>query len=112
MNPANLCKAIQTRLKDELSQTLYADNAVRIERIVSQGHCSADGLWYDQDEDEFVALLTGSARLEFQEPEDEIDMQAGDWLVIPAHRRHRVVETAADEDSVWLAVFIKQTAPD
>ena len=57
---------------------LYADSArslseridilrqtpgVRVERIVSWGRCSPPGFWYDQDEDEWVALLSGSARL-------------------------------------------------
>jgi cupin 2 domain-containing protein len=31
-------------------------------------------------------------------------MQSGDWLVIPAHCRHRVAWTDKDEATVWLVV--------
>ena len=56
----------------------------RIERIVSQGHASPEGFWYDQDEPEWVALLQGAAELEFEDGRRH-SMGAGDWLAIPAH---------------------------
>jgi cupin 2 domain-containing protein len=34
-------------------------------------------------------------------------MKAGDWINIPAHRKHRVEWTTPDEKTVWVAVFYK-----
>ena len=63
---------------------------MRIERIVSTGQASPPGFWYDQPDDEFVVLLTGAARLRFEDGDVTIDMKPGDWVEIPAHVRHRV----------------------
>ena len=76
----------------------------RIERIVSEGHVSPEGFWYDQDEPEWVALLQGTAELEFEDGRRH-PMEAGDWLAIPAHERHRVAYTSSAPPCVWLAVF-------
>lgn len=82
----------------ESVDTLLQKETVRIERIVSN---RASTQWFDQDEDEWVVLLKGSATIEF---EDEMsEMSAGDTLYIKAHRRHRVVSTS--ENALWLAVF-------
>ena len=40
--------------KDELFTTLLDAASVRIERIVSHGHASPEGFWYDHDQAEFV----------------------------------------------------------
>jgi len=32
-------------------------------------------------------------------------MKAGDFIIIPAHRKHRVEWTSPDEPTVWLVVF-------
>ena len=77
---------------------------LRIERIVSEGHVSPEGFWYDQDEPEWVALLQGTAELEFEDGR-RYPMGAGDWLAIPAHERHRVAHTSSDPPCIWLAVF-------
>ena len=73
----------------------------RVERIVSHGHASAPGDWYDQDGDEWVVLLAGDAVLRFERGGD-VALKAGDWIAIPAHSRHRVESTSAD--ALWLAV--------
>jgi cupin 2 domain-containing protein len=77
---------------------------VRIERIVSTGQASPAGFWYDQPDDEFVVLLSGSAVLRFEEGDRLMPMAPGDWVEIAAHVRHRVEETDRDRPSVWLAV--------
>jgi cupin 2 domain-containing protein len=102
--PSNLFQAIPATLPDEWMERLAAGDGLTIERIVSRGHASADSFWYDQDRHEFVVLLSGAARLEFADGEDEVELVAGDWLVIPAHRRHRVAWTDPERESVWLAV--------
>ena len=54
-------------------------------------------------ENEFVLLVQGAARLRFEDA--VLEMQAGDWVDIPAHRKHRVEWTLPDQKTVWLAVF-------
>jgi cupin 2 domain-containing protein len=94
-------------LPQELSQELVAGNHVRIERIVSMGHASPAGFWYDQPQDEWVAVLAGEAKLRFEDQEDLTEMRTGDWINIPAHRKHRVEWTTPDSPTVWLAVFYR-----
>lgn len=86
----------------EVFTALLTSPGVRIERIVSAGQVSPAGFWYDQDEAEWVLLLSGSAELEF-DGGSRRELRAGDWLNIPAHCRHRVTRTA--DPTVWLAVF-------
>lgn len=90
----------------ELLETLVSGPAARIERIVSTGQASPPGFWYDQDEDEFVLLLTGAAGVRIEGERDTRRMAPGQWLHLPAHCRHRVEWTQADPPTVWLAVFI------
>lgn len=60
---ANLPNVAEREVFDDL---LSRPN-IRIERIVSQGHCSpADG-WYDQDENEWVIVLEGAAVILLEE---------------------------------------------
>ena len=75
---------------------------MRIERIVSQGHASPPGFWYDQDQHEWVIVLRGRARVRFED--GLLEMAAGDCINIPAHRKHRVEWTTPEEPTVWLAV--------
>lgn len=105
--PGNLFGAIPGSLPEELVETLHASAHVRIERIVSRGHASAEGFWYDQEEHEFVVLLSGRARLAFADGTEEIDLAPGDWLDIPAHKKHRVAWTDSERDTVWLAVHYR-----
>ena len=89
---------------DEIIEVLsaMAGRAVRIERIVSEGQASPPGFWYDQEGDEWVLLLRGGAELEFDDPSGEERLAPGDWLLIPARRRHRV--RATEKSTLWLAV--------
>lgn len=96
---------IPKTLPAEWVERLAWKKGVRIERIVSRGHASPEGFWYDQAETEFVVLLQGAARLCFEEDGTVIEMRAGDHLVIPSRCRHRVDWTTPDEDTIWLAVF-------
>ena len=98
-------------LTGEAMEVLAQAAHVRIERIVSRGHASPPGFWYDQAEHEWVALLAGQARLEFEG--DEVrELAPGDCLLIPAHQRHRVAWTTPATDSVWLAVFFSDQEPN
>jgi cupin 2 domain-containing protein len=99
-----LTSEIPAELPDELVSVLATGGGVRIERIVSRGHRSPQGFWYDQDEHEFVLLVAGEARIEI-EGQAARELRPGQWLVLPAHLRHRVAFTAEDRDTIWLAVF-------
>ena len=99
---ANLFADLPRHLPEEMFTTLLDAANVRIERIVSHGHSSPGGFWYDQDQEEWVVVLAGAARLRF---EDEIvEMKPGDFINVPAHKRHRVEWTTPDEPTIWLAV--------
>ncbi len=99
----NVYSGIPGELPEELFTVLAECGPVRIERIVSDGHASPEGFWYDQPENEWVLLLSGSATLDIAG--ESVALKPGDHLLIPAHQRHRVEATAVGEITVWLAVF-------
>lgn len=105
MNPAeNIFADMPDNRKDELIETILQTPGLRIERIVSHGQCSPDGFWYDQDDNEWVILLKGSASLRFEGLEDVLALKPGDHIRIDRHQRHRVEWTDPDQETVWLAV--------
>jgi cupin 2 domain-containing protein len=99
----NLLQNIPKDLPEELFDTLVLSDSVHIERIVSKGHSTPKDEWYEQDQNEFVLLLKGAARLEFDDG-SETQMGPGDCLKIPAHRKHRVAWTPPEAETIWLAV--------
>lgn len=99
----NLLSNIPQNLPEELTTVLQQSHGVRIERIVSTGHKSPEGFWYDQPEHEWVMVLTGVAKLQFEDR--VVEMLPGDSINIPAHQKHRVDWTTPDEPTVWLAVY-------
>jgi cupin 2 domain-containing protein len=101
----NLFDDIPRKLREELIETLAGGEGVRIERIVSRGHSSPPGLWYDASETEWVVVIRGRARLRFESDASPIELGPGDHVAIPPHARHRVEWTAPDEDTVWIAVY-------
>jgi len=104
----NLFAEIPAELPEELVQTLLRAPGLRIERIVSLGHATPEGFWYDQESAEWVALLSGAARLRF-EGQEPIELRPGSYLNIPAHSRHRVEWTDPNEPTVWLAIHHEST---
>jgi cupin 2 domain-containing protein len=108
--PDNLFDSPDLPLAAELTEILASLPGTRIERIVSFGQASPEGFCYDQDEDEWVAVLTGRARLRLVDPDESIELLPGDHLLIPAHRKHRVEWTVPDAPTIWLAVFVDPTA--
>jgi cupin 2 domain-containing protein len=99
----NLFAGIPEHLPEELIQPILSTPGVRIERIVSLGHSSPEGFWYDQETQEWVLLVKGSARLVF-DGEEPIDLQPGSFVNILAHKRHRVEWTDPDQPTIWLAI--------
>ena len=103
-DPKNILSEIPAALPDELIEVVAVSEAVRVERIVSLGHSSPEGFWFDQETDEWVLLVKGAARLRFEGDDRPVTMQPGDYLNIPAQRRHRVEWTDPQQPTVWLAV--------
>ena len=103
----NLFSSLPTGRDGEQTTELVADANVRIERIVSTGQASPPGFWYDQDWAEWVLVLSGSAGLLFEGEAEPRGLRPGDYLLIPAHRRHRVAWTDTEHPTVWLAVHYR-----
>ncbi|MEB3295881.1 MAG: cupin domain-containing protein [Synechococcales bacterium] len=99
----NLFDKIPPDLPEEVGQTLLSASNLTIERIISKGHQSADDFWYDQDQHEWVILLKGAARLQFED--HMLLLTPGSYVHIPAHVKHRVDWTTPHEESIWLAIF-------
>ncbi len=100
----NLFEGIPGALAAEMIERLAESPHARVERIVSRGHASPPGFWYDQAEHEWVMVVKGRARLRFADNSLH-ELNAGDHFTIPPHTRHRVDWTAPGEDTVWVAVF-------
>ena len=94
-------------LTEEILSELLTSPDVRIERIVSTGQASPVDQWYDQNWHEWVVLLRGAARLLFEGEAEARFLGPGDYVHIPAHRRHRVLWTDPEQVTLWLAVHYR-----
>ncbi len=103
---SNLFENLPAWASDEEFRELLSRPGIRIERIVSNGHTTPLEAPFDQDHDEWVLLLRGSAGL-WIDGEGEHDLHPGDHVLIPARRIHRVTRTAQTEPTVWLAVHFR-----
>lgn len=101
----NLFASIPDSLPDELVEDLVTGHGFRVERIVSKGHASPDGFWYDQEQHEWVLLAKGAARLRIDGADQPVELLPGMHINLPAHLKHRVEWTKEDEETVWLAIF-------
>lgn len=100
----SLLSDLPERLPEERFETLLETPAFQLERILSLGHATPAGEWYDQARDEWVMLLQGAARLSLEGRDEPLALLPGDTLLLPAHCRHRVEWTPADQVTVWLAL--------
>jgi len=104
----NLFHSLPDAKIEEVIATLLEGEHFRIERIISEGQATPPGEWFDQDTDEWVILLQGSAGLLFDNTGEITVMRPGDYVLIPSHVRHRVEWTDTTQKTIWLAVHIKQ----
>jgi cupin 2 domain-containing protein len=90
-------------LATEIFEPLHQSSNLLIERIISTGQITPIGQWYDQDCDEWVILLQGEAEIA---DEDGFccQLKTGDYLFIPAHKKHRVTFTSQFPPCIWLAI--------
>jgi cupin 2 domain-containing protein len=98
----NIFADLPQHLPKELVQILLQADDVRIERIISHGHASPEDFWYDQPQAEWVIVLQGAARLQFEH--GRVEMKPGDFINIPAGQKHRVDWTTPHEPTIWLGV--------
>ena len=103
MKGANLFELPRALGAEEHFEPLIPDCGVLVERIISTGQVTPAGEWYDQERDEWVALLQGEAVLSLEEGRI-LELKAGDWVFIPAHEKHRVERTSSEPPCIWLAV--------
>jgi cupin 2 domain-containing protein len=100
----NFLDNLPADVPSELFTTVFRSGDIWIERIVSHGQASPLGFWYDQDDDEWVIVLEGSAAVQFEDEPEPVELQQGSYLNIPAYIRHRVAWTAPNQRTIWLAV--------
>lgn len=100
----NLYACANAPIATEQITPLLNGGRFRIERIVSQGHATPPGQWYDQSDNEWVVLLTGSATLHIEGEAAARPLIPGDWILLPAHLRHRVESTDDRQPTIWLAI--------
>jgi cupin 2 domain-containing protein len=101
----SLLENIPKELPEEIFETICSTDNIKIERIVSRGHASPDGFWYDQEKNEFVLVVKGSAGLRLENEDDIVVLKAGDYFNIAAHVKHRVEWTDSTCETIWLAVY-------
>jgi cupin 2 domain-containing protein len=99
----NIFENLRSQTQDEEFIELLSRPGVRIERIVSNGQSTPVDAPFQQEHDEWVLLLSGSAGL-WIDGDGESDLRPGDHLLIPAGRIHRVTKTASNQPTIWLAV--------
>jgi cupin 2 domain-containing protein len=99
----NIFANIPPEKTEEFFQDILKSGSFRLERIVSHGERSPEGFWYDQEENEWVLLLAGSAEISFADGR-RVSLLPGDHLLLPKHVRHRVERTDMMQNTVWLAL--------
>ena len=104
MELINIFTRIPKDVPKEIFEEIVSAKNCRIQRIISKGQSTPDGQWYDQDQDEWVILLQGSAGLLFEGSDAPVKLQPGDYLHISANAKHRVEWTDQSQETIWLAV--------
>ena len=100
----SLFAAVSSDLPEEQLSTLLQTENFRLGRIVSTGQTTSEGEWYDQEENEWVLVLQGSAEIRFEEGDVTRTLSPGEYLQISAHVRHRVEWTDPDQPTIWLVL--------
>jgi cupin 2 domain-containing protein len=104
MKTGNLFSNIPENVPQEIFEPLLEHPHFKLERIISAGQATPPGEWYDSETDEWVILLSGGAKLLYEGEAEAREMRPGDYVLIPAHKRHRVEWTDPDQKTVWLVL--------
>ena len=100
----NIFKLPNQLPKEELFESLFDNERILIEKVVSTGQVTATGEWYDQERDEWLIVLQGEGELGYEDG-SRIKLTPGDYLFIPAHQKHRVEYTSTEPPCIWLTIF-------
>lgn len=101
----NIFENIPGKIPNEIFEEIVSSKNIKIQRIISKGHLSPQNFWYEQEENEWVILIKGKAGLRFFDGNELIELNAGDYINIPARKKHRVEWTDTEGETIWLAVF-------
>ena len=93
--------AVDAPAVGERAEEIARLGGVVVEQILS-GTLAAP-VDFDQDHDEWVIVLAGDAVLEVAG--ERMALGAADWVLLPAHTQHRLVETAPGTS--WLALHAR-----
>ncbi len=105
MKIKNIFNDIPSNLSKEILDEIILTDKIRIERIISKGQTSPENFWYDQEENEWVIVIKGKAKLKIIDEDELIELNEGDYINIPSHKKHRVEWTDPEIETIWLAVF-------
>ncbi len=108
MKPQNIYSQLPKTLPEELFEKILSGKNFKLERIISKGHATDEGCWLDQKQDEWVLLLKGSAGILIQGEKNIITLNPGDYVLIPAHVKHRVEWTDKNNETLWLALHFSK----
>ncbi len=106
----NLFAGIPETIPEEIIEILLKTPGFYLERLISAGQATPMGQWYDQETHEWVVLLSGAAGLQLEGEAQVRVLRPGDYLLIPAHCRHRVEWTDPERQTVWLALHYRDAA--
>ena len=95
--------SLSEKSQSEIFESIISSPNIKIERIISTGQITPQGQWYDQKKDEWVILLQGEAILSYEDGSN-INLKTGDYILIPAHLKHRVEYTSENPPCIWLAI--------
>ena len=104
LSSGNLFANLPVASEDEIFESVLERPGLRLHRIVSNGQSSPPTGWYDQNDHEWVVILSGSAGLEIEGEKTIRTLRPGDYVYLPAHLRHRVAWTDKNHPTVWLAI--------
>ncbi len=108
MDINNIFSDLPDNLPEEIFETLISCESVKIERIISpKSYKMPDDKWFNEDTDEFVILLKGSAALLFKAKNERVILKPGDYIYIPRNIEHNVESTDKEVQTIWLAVHFK-----
>jgi len=105
---SNIYSDIPKELPNELFEKIIQNGSFKLERIISKGHSTPKGKWYNQSEEEWVVVLKGSAGISIEGEAGTVVLKPGDYIHLPAHLKHRVEWTDATTETVWLALYYQK----
>ena len=105
MKIKNIFNDIPSNLSKEILDEIILTDKIRIERIISKGQTSPENFWYVQEENEWVIVIKGKSKLKIIDEDELIELNEGDNINIPSHKKHRVEWTDPESETIWLAVF-------